>query len=61
MPGQDRDRTAVRPPCFGELAGGFFGRAFLEAEDLREARLHRQVAGRPDVGAAFGEQQVDLG
>ena len=26
-----------------------------------QARLHRQVARGPDVGAAFGEQQVNLG
>jgi hypothetical protein len=31
------------------------------AQDAADLDLHRQVAGRPDVGPPLGEQQIDLG
>ena len=50
----------MRAPGFGEGAGGLLVGAGLQPEQFGQPRLHRQVARRPDVGAAFGEQQVDF-
>jgi hypothetical protein len=60
MPGEDRRRTAMGAPGFRELAGGALTRSLVEPQDLAAFDLHGEVAGRPDVGAALGEQQVDL-
>ena len=50
----------MRAPVFGEFAKLFLGRLAVEAQQLANLDLHREVARRPDVAAAFGEQQVDF-
>src|SRR5690606_12639964 len=60
MPGQDRDRTAMRPPAFRHLSRQLLARPLLEGQDARQARLYGEVSGGPDVRAPFCEQKVDL-
>ena len=47
--------AAVRPPRLGQLADRLLGRPVGQAEDAAELDLNREVAGRKDVAAAFGE------
>ena len=54
-------RAAVRAPFLAKLAQLLLGRLALQAHQLADFDLHRQVAGRPDIGAAFREQQIDFG
>src|SRR5690606_26946082 len=61
MPGQDGDGTTVRTPVFRQSARLLLARAPGQGKDASEAGLDREVARGPDVGPAFGEQQVDLG
>ena len=50
----------MRSPGFGKVAGQLLARPLAQAQYPPDRDLHRQVAGRPDVGAAFGEQQIDF-
>ena len=61
MPRENRRCAAVRAPAFGQFARQLFVRAGIEAKDFVQSGLNRQIAGWPNVGAAFGEQQVDFG
>ena len=60
MPGENRRGAAMGAPGFGEGPGRAFARPLGEAEDLPAFDLHGEIAGRPDVATAFGEQQVDF-
>src|SRR3546814_6599689 len=61
MPAENRRGAAVGTPGFGELAEQLFARARVQPQDAADGLLHRQVAGRPDVGTPLGEEQIDFG
>src|SRR3546814_17185135 len=46
---------------FGQFARQLLARARAQPKDAADGFLHRKVARGPDVGAAFGEEQVDFG
>src|SRR5688500_17982196 len=50
----------MRTPVFGKLAQLLLSRLFLHAEQLADLDLDGEVAGRPDVRAAFGEQKINF-
>ena len=61
VPEEARGGAAVRAPGLGDLDQRRAARARVQALDPLDRDLHRQVVGRPDVGTAEREQQVDLG
>ena len=61
MPGEDRCCTSVRSPFLGDFADVLFRGTGIKFEQASNAFLHREVACGPDVGATFGEEQIDFG
>ena len=61
VPGEDGGGAAVGAPGFGEFADFLFGRAAVEAEDAADFDLDREVARWKDIGAPFGEEEIDFG
>ena len=61
MPGKNRGRSAMWPPCFANFANLPFIGSLRQSHDLADIDLDGKVARRPDVRPAFREEQVDLG
>src|SRR3546814_13986641 len=61
MPAEDRGGAAVGAPGFGQFARLLFARTRAQPKDAADGFLHREIARGPDVGASFGEEQVDFG
>jgi hypothetical protein len=61
MPGKDGSGAAIRLPALGKLANpplaGFFG----QPKNAADLDLDCKIAGGPDIGAALGKEQIDLG
>src|SRR3546814_5461384 len=60
VPAQYRHRAAIRLPRMGEFAGLSFAGPRFQSHDSPDFHLHREISGRPNVGAALGEQQIDF-
>jgi hypothetical protein len=61
MPAEDGGGAAVGTPRLTDFADTLLARACVEPKDAANGFLHRKVSGRPDVGASFGEKQIDFG
>ncbi len=60
MPGEDGGGAAIGAPPLRQRADELLGGARVVTKDAADLDLHRQVAGGPDVGPSFREEQIDL-
>jgi hypothetical protein len=61
LPEQARRHRAPGAPLLAEFAQLLFARPPGEAETFGDGELQAEIGGRPDVGAAEREDQIDLG
>src|SRR3546814_9286702 len=60
VPGHQGGCAAMGAPAFGNFARDLFGRALGQSQNAADFNLDSQISRRPDIGAAFGKQEIDF-
>src|SRR3546814_20018262 len=58
VPGHQGGSAAMGAPAFGNFARDLFGRALGQSQNAADFNLDSQISRRPDIGAAFGKQEI---